>query len=76
MSAEALLNDLCAGGTLIIWDRLFGTFVEEHDGEPLAYGKWKQVVRETFMYNRPGGACALVRSIVAATVRAEVVLLG
>lgn len=28
-----------AGGTLIIWDRLFGTFAEERDGEPIAYGK-------------------------------------
>ena len=26
------------GGILIIWDRLFGTFAEEDDGEPCVYG--------------------------------------
>ncbi len=26
------------GGVLIIWDRLFGTFVQEHDDEPCRYG--------------------------------------
>lgn len=26
------------GGTLIIWDRLFGTFEDEHAGEPVVYG--------------------------------------
>jgi len=26
------------GGILILWDRLFGTFVEEHDDEPVVYG--------------------------------------
>ena len=26
------------GGILIIWDRLFGTFEEEHDDEPCVYG--------------------------------------
>lgn len=26
------------GGTLIIWDRLFGTYVEERDDEPVVYG--------------------------------------
>jgi len=35
-------NDYCIdrnyGGILIIWDRLFGTFVEERDGEPICYG--------------------------------------
>jgi len=35
-------NDYCIdrnyGGILIIWDRIFGTFVEERDGEPICYG--------------------------------------
>lgn len=26
------------GGILIIWDRIFGTFQEEEDSEPVAYG--------------------------------------
>jgi sterol desaturase/sphingolipid hydroxylase (fatty acid hydroxylase superfamily) len=26
------------GGILIVWDRLFGTFVEEDDAEPIVYG--------------------------------------
>lgn len=35
-------NDYCLdrnyGGIFIIWDRLFGTFVEERDDEPIVYG--------------------------------------
>jgi sterol desaturase/sphingolipid hydroxylase (fatty acid hydroxylase superfamily) len=35
-------NDYCLdknyGGTLIIWDRLFGTYVAERDDEPVVYG--------------------------------------
>lgn len=31
------------GGTLIIWDRLFGTFVEERDDLPVVYGITQQV---------------------------------
>ena len=35
-------NDYCIdrnyGGILILWDRLFGSFVEERDGEPIVYG--------------------------------------
>ena len=35
-------NDYCLdrnyGGLLIVWDRLFGTFVEERDTEPIVYG--------------------------------------
>ena len=35
-------NDYCIdrnyGGVLIVWDRLFGTFAEERDDEPVAYG--------------------------------------
>ena len=35
-------NDYCIdrnyGGILILWDRLFGTFVEERDDEPVVYG--------------------------------------
>ena len=35
-------NDYCLdrnyGGILILWDRLFGTFAEERDGEPVVYG--------------------------------------
>lgn len=35
-------NDYCLdrnyGGILILWDRLFGTFVEEREGEPIVYG--------------------------------------
>ncbi len=35
-------NDYCIdrnyGGLLIVWDRLFGTFVEERDDEPIVYG--------------------------------------
>jgi hypothetical protein len=26
------------GGILILWDRLFGTFIEEYDAEPIVYG--------------------------------------
>ena len=35
-------NDYCLnrnyGGLLIVWDRLFSSFVEERDGEPIVYG--------------------------------------
>ena len=35
-------NDYCIdrnyGGILVLWDRLFGTFVEERDDEPIVYG--------------------------------------
>jgi sterol desaturase/sphingolipid hydroxylase (fatty acid hydroxylase superfamily) len=35
-------NDYCIdrnyGGILILWDRIFGTFVEERDEEPVVYG--------------------------------------
>ncbi|MCU7369624.1 sterol desaturase family protein [Paucibacter sp. O1-1] len=35
-------NDYCLdrnyGGILILWDQLFGTFVEEREGEPIVYG--------------------------------------
>lgn len=35
-------NDYCLdrnyGGILILWDRLFGSFVEERDDEPIVYG--------------------------------------
>lgn len=35
-------NDYCLdrnyGGILILWDRLFGTFVEEREDEPIVYG--------------------------------------
>jgi sterol desaturase/sphingolipid hydroxylase (fatty acid hydroxylase superfamily) len=35
-------NDYCIdknyGGTLIIWDRIFGTYTEERDNEPVVYG--------------------------------------
>ncbi len=35
-------NDYCIdknyGGTLIIWDRMFGTYTEERDDEPVVYG--------------------------------------
>ncbi|MCH7344216.1 sterol desaturase family protein [Pelomonas sp. CA6] len=35
-------NDYCLdrnyGGILMVWDRLFGTFVEEREGEPIVYG--------------------------------------
>ncbi len=35
-------NDYCLdrnyGGLLIVWDRMFGTFVEERAGEPIVYG--------------------------------------
>ena len=34
------------GGVLIIWDRLFGTFVEERDDEPCDYGIVRQVRTE------------------------------
>lgn len=31
-------------GVLVIWDRLFGTYVEEYDEEPCAYGTVKPVI--------------------------------
>lgn len=35
-------NDWCIdrnfGGVLMVWDRLFGTFVEERDGDPVVFG--------------------------------------
>jgi len=35
-------NDYCIdrnyGGILIVWDRLFGSFVEEREGEPICFG--------------------------------------
>jgi len=31
------------GGILIVWDRVFGTFVPEHAGVPMRYGQVKPV---------------------------------
>ncbi|WP_348673951.1 sterol desaturase family protein [uncultured Abyssibacter sp.] len=33
------------GGVLILWDRLFGTFVEERDDEPCVYGITRRQIR-------------------------------
>jgi len=38
------------GGVLIIWDRLFGTFVEENDAIPLEYGITRQVHSHNPLY--------------------------
>jgi sterol desaturase/sphingolipid hydroxylase (fatty acid hydroxylase superfamily) len=44
------------GGILILWDRLFGTFVEERDGEPIVYGirgalrSWNPLRANTHVY--------------------------
>lgn len=44
------------GGILIVWDRLFGTFVEEDDAEPCVYGtrsplrSWNPVVANLQVY--------------------------
>jgi alkylglycerol monooxygenase len=39
------VNDYCIdknfGGMLVLWDRLFGTFAEERDDEPIVYGASK-----------------------------------
>ena len=37
-AVNELYLDKNYGGILIIWDRLFGSFVEERDGEPCVYG--------------------------------------
>lgn len=40
-------NDYCIdrnyGGIFVLWDRMFGTFVDERDGEKIAYGVRKQL---------------------------------
>jgi len=33
------------GGVLVLWDRLFGTFVEERDDEPCVYGITRRQIR-------------------------------
>ena len=38
------------GGVLIIWDRLFGTFVEENDDIPLVYGITRQIHSHNPLY--------------------------
>ena len=44
------------GGILILWDRLFGTFVEEHDAHPAVYGtrsplrSWNPVLANLDVY--------------------------
>lgn len=44
------------GGILVVWDRLFGTFVEEDDAEPIVYGtraplrSWCPVVANLDVY--------------------------
>lgn len=38
------------GGTLIIWDRLFGTFVEEREDTPVIYGITQQVSSHNPLY--------------------------
>ncbi|MDP9109899.1 MAG: sterol desaturase family protein, partial [Pseudomonadota bacterium] len=44
------------GGILILWDRLFGTFVEEHDAHPVVYGtrsplrSWNPVLANLDVY--------------------------
>lgn len=35
---NAYCIDMNYGGTLIVWDRLFGTYAEESDAEPVVYG--------------------------------------
>jgi len=63
-------------GILIIWDRLFGTFVREEDEEPVRYGivhnintynplkiafhEWMAIVRDLGSVRSPGEALGVV----------------
>ena len=38
------------GGMLIIWDRLFGSFADYHDGEMIEYGLTENITRFTPIY--------------------------
>ncbi len=42
-ASNAAYLDRNHGGILIVWDRLFGTFAEERDDEPVVYGLTKDV---------------------------------
>ena len=57
-------NEYCIdrnyGGILIIWDRLFGSFAEERDGEPVIYGIRKPLAS----YNPVWGNLQVYRDII------------
>jgi sterol desaturase/sphingolipid hydroxylase (fatty acid hydroxylase superfamily) len=64
-------NEYCLdrnyGGTLIIWDRFFGTYTEERDDEPVVYGtimpinSWNPVWANFYHYVNIGRGVATLR---------------
>ena len=51
------------GGVLIIWDRLFGTFVEEVPKHPVVYGLTKNLTGRNPLYFAVAGYLALWRDL-------------
>lgn len=64
-------NDYCIdrnyGGILILWDRLFGTFAEERDTEPVMYGIRKPLAS----YNPVWGNLHLYRDLAMKSLKAD-----
>ena len=62
-------NDYCLdknyGGTLIIWDRLFGTYTEERDDEPVVYGTLKPLQSWNPVWGNLKNYVALTRDTLA-----------
>lgn len=49
-SSNEIYLDKNYGDILIIWDKLFGTFIEEKKEEPCVYGLTKPIQRYTFLW--------------------------
>ena len=63
-------NDYCIdrnyGGILVVWDRLFGTFTEERDGEKIVYGVRKPLASYNAAWGNLNVWTDLLRSSLAA----------
>jgi hypothetical protein len=64
-------NDYCIdrnyGGIFILWDRLFGTFTEEREGERIAYGIRSPLASYNPVWGNLHTFAALLRRSIAAT---------
>lgn len=49
-SSNEIYLDRNYGDILIVWDKLFGTFIAEQKGEPCVYGLTKPIHRYTFVW--------------------------
>ena len=62
-------NDYCIdrnyGGIWIVWDRLFGTFAEERDDEPVVYGTRKPLASWNPMWSNLQTYAGIAQSVLA-----------